>query len=35
VDKGGDMSRKNKRGKAPELCYEEQKVVRCVYEAGG
>jgi ankyrin repeat protein len=35
VDKGGDMSRKNKRGKAPELCYEEQKVVRCVYETGG
>jgi ankyrin len=35
VNRGGDMGRKNNRGKAPELCYEQSKVVRCVYEAGG
>ena len=35
VDKGGDMSRKNKRGKAPELCYDRDKIVRCVTELGG
>lgn len=35
VANGGDMGRKNKRGKAPALCHEEQKIVRCVYEAGG
>jgi ankyrin repeat protein len=35
VDKGGDMSRKNKRGKTPELCYEGGKIVRCVTDLGG
>jgi ankyrin len=35
VDQGGDMSRKNKRGKVPELCYDRDKIVRCVTELGG
>ena len=32
VEKGGDMSAKNKRGKMPELCLDDEKIVRCVTE---
>ena len=35
VHLGGDMSAKNKRGKPPELCYEREKIVRCVTDFGG
>lgn len=30
VEEGGDMSATNKRGKPPELCHDDSKVVRCV-----
>jgi ankyrin repeat protein len=34
ADKGGDMTKKNKRGKSPELCHEREKIVRCVTDFG-
>ena len=35
VDQGGDMDATNKRGRPPELCYENGKIVRCVTDFGG
>ena len=35
VDQGGDMEARNKRGRPPELCYENGEIVRCVTDFGG
>ena len=35
VDQGGDMDARNKRGRPPELCYENGKIARCVTDFGG
>ena len=35
VAQGGDMRAKNRQGRMPELCYEGERVVRCVTDFGG
>lgn len=35
VARGGDMQARNRQGRRPELCYEGERVVRCVTDFGG
>ena len=36
IELGGDMSAKNKRGRSPELCHDDEGgIVRCVTDFGG
>ena len=35
VARGGDMQARNRQGRLPELCYEGERVVRCVTDFGG